>query len=171
MYKAIDAVRMKDRYPCLPKNVIAKLSEYNSSELKAMLADLERINITFAGMDLTVEDIDLIHQSESGDMEDSEYDEFDDEECEDVCDGCDKYDECFGFGNVADGEEDLGDEGHEDRGETEANASLLKALRELGVYEIGVGYKGENGFITLRSDKPISIEVTAPHKNTPQPNE
>lgn len=171
MYKAIDAVRMKDRYPCLPKNVIAKLSEYNSSELKAMLADLERINITFAGMDLTVEDIDLIHQSESGDMEDSEYDEFDDEECEDVCDGCDKYDECFGFGNVADGEEDPGDEGHEDRGETEANASLLKALRELGVYEIGVGYKGENGFITLRSDKPISIEITAPHKNTPQPNE
>lgn len=171
MYKAIDEVRMKDRYPCLPKNVIAKLSEYSSSELKAMLADLERINITFAGMDLTVEDIDLIHKSEFGDMEGSEYDEFDDEECEDVCDGCDKYDECFGFGNVADGEEDLGGEGHEDRGETEANASLLKALRELGVYEIGVGYKGENGFITLRSDKPISIEITAPHKNTPQPNE
>lgn len=170
MYKAIDEVRMKDRYPCLPRNVIAKLSEYNSNELKAMLEDLERINATFAGTNLTVEDIDLIHESESADMEDFEYDdEFDDEyddECGDECDGCDKYDECFGFGSTADAQENPGDEG-----EAEANTSLLKALRELGVYEIGVGYKGENRFISLRSDKPISIEVTAPHKNTPQPNE
>lgn len=182
MYKAIDEALSKIHHTCFPKDVIAKLSEYDNHELYAMLADLDRIKEQFSGIYLTLEDIDRIHRNESvyypddafdenDDSEDEYSDECDeeyDDEYDDDCDECDNYDECLKSDEKGgpDEEPDAGFE--EGRFEANANASLLKALRELGVYEIGVGFEDENGFITLRSDKPISIEVTAP---TPQSNE
>ena len=177
MYKAIDEALSKIHHTCFPKDVIAKLSEYDNHELYAMLADLDRIKEQFSGIYLTLEDINRIHRNESVYFPHDEFDEDDDSEDEyddeydDDCDECDNYDECLKSDEKggSDEEPDAGFE--EDRFEANANASLLKALHQLGVYEIGVGFEGENGFIKLRSDRPISVEVIAPHKNAPQTKE